>query len=230
MSIQNIILLIAGLINLIMSIIVFSRGIKNKINLYFGLLTFSNFLWAGSLAVFNLARSIEILRLFSSLPYTFSWLVIIFLFYFSLEFPYKTFVLSRLYRWLINIITVIIIIFTTYFYDFFVLNVVKEPEHLGYYRIDFYSMYVILLIFMVFVTIINLIKKYKLAEGIAKSQLGFVIIAVIIGTVFGSYFNLFVAYSRDFRWIHLGPLFTLFINFVAFYYIFSSKKNKKQLV
>ncbi|MDD5749980.1 MAG: hypothetical protein PHO91_04395 [Patescibacteria group bacterium] len=46
LSIQNTLLLIAGLINLVMSIIVFSRGIKNKINLYFGLLTFSNFLWA----------------------------------------------------------------------------------------------------------------------------------------------------------------------------------------
>jgi hypothetical protein len=50
MSIQNILLLVAGIINLIMSILVFSRGIKhNKINRYFSLLTFFNFLWAISL-------------------------------------------------------------------------------------------------------------------------------------------------------------------------------------
>ena len=227
MNIQVAILLVSGFINLVMSVFIFSRGIKNKVNLYFSLLTFFNFLWAVSLLVFDFVDSEDLLKLSASLPYTAAWLIAIYLFYFSVEFPYRIFDLSKLYKWIINSITFVVVIYTTVFYRFFVPNVAIVPEHIAYYRTDFYIVYTIFFAFFMLLTIFIFIKKYNLAEGIAKIQLRLMLITVILGIVFGSYFDLFLIYFDIFRWIYLGPLFTLFINFAAFYSIFLLNKNAK---
>ena len=147
MNIQVAILLVSGFINLVMSVFIFSRGIKNKVNLYFSLLTFFNFLWAVSLLVFDFVDSEDLLKLSASLPYTAAWLIAIYLFYFSVEFPYRIFDLSKLYKWIINSITFVVVIYTTVFYRFFVPNVAIVPEHIAYYRTDFYIVYTIFFAF-----------------------------------------------------------------------------------
>jgi hypothetical protein len=84
MSTQNILLLLAGGINLIMSILVFSRGVKhNKINLYFSLLTFFNFLWAISLFFARVLPTNDWL-FWARLAYPSSLGIVVSLFYFSI--------------------------------------------------------------------------------------------------------------------------------------------------
>ena len=227
LSIQNTLLLIAGLINLVMSIIVFSRGVKNKINLYFGLLTFSNFLWAGGLVLVNLAISHEITRFFASFIYPIALMVVVSLFYFIVYFPYQVFSLSKIYKNLITTLVLIFSIFCIFAYKIFVYDVQLEPKLVIFYELFSYSFYSLVLVSLMIAGIFILFYKFKKAEGVFKNQLGLILVAVILGTTAGSYFNLFSMYFYVLDYNHLGPLFTLFINFLVFYFIFFANKYKK---
>ena len=72
-----------------------------------------------------------------------------------------------------------------------------------------------------------LFSKFRKAEGAFKFQLKLILITVILGTIAGSYFNLFLMYFHNCDYNYLGPLFTLAINFIVFYFIFLANKYKK---
>jgi len=225
MSIQNILLLLAGIINLIMSILVFSRGIKhNKINRYFSLLTFFNFLWATVLIFINLGISYELTRFFASIVYPIALMVVVSLFYFIINFPYKLFELPTIYKSIINLTMLFYSIFCIFFYKIFVWKVVLTPKVIIYYEFWTYSIYTFILIALMLVGIVILFLKLKKTENTFKQPLRLVLIAVIIGTAVGSYSNLFLMYFHNLDYNYLGPLFTLFINFTAFYLIFLKAK------
>lgn len=227
MSTQNILLLVAGIINIIMSIIVFSRGIKNKVNLYFGLITLFNFLWAGGLIIINLAINYEFTRFFASFVYPVALTIVVSLFYFIINFPYKTFDIPKAYKNLIAVFVAAYSIFCIFAYRIFVWDLSLSPKVVIYYELWSYSIYTIILVLLMLAGIIILGNKLRKAEGIFKNQLRWMIVAVIIGTAAGSYFNLFMMYFYNCNYNHLGPLGTLFINFVVFYFIFFSKKDKR---
>ncbi|MBU1202958.1 hypothetical protein KKH39_02880 [Patescibacteria group bacterium] len=227
MSIQNIFLLIAAIVNLLMSIVVFSRGIKNKVNLYFGLLTFFNFLWALGLILVNLAISYEFTRFFASFVYPVALMVVVSLYYFIVYFPYKTFELPKLYKNLITFFVGLVTLFCIGAYKIFVQDVSFNQGVTIFYEMWSYTSYSILLVILMILGIAVLFSKIKKAEGIFKVQLKLILIAVIIGTAVGSYSNLFMMYFYNCQYNHLGPLFTLFINFVVFYFIFFSQKSKQ---
>ncbi|MFA5127364.1 MAG: hypothetical protein WC465_05220 [Patescibacteria group bacterium] len=193
--------------------------------MYFGLVTFFNLLWAITLIIFNLSNDEKILRLFASLPYTMAWLVIIFLFYFAVYFPYQLFPIKKIYYFLINIVSVLMVMYTVFGYKLFVLGVNFTPNHMANYDFVGYSIYAALMTLVILSSLIILIIKYKKAEGIFKTQLGLILISVIIGTIFGCYFNLFLMYIDNFSYIHLGPLFTLFINFIVFSFLVLPKEK-----
>lgn len=223
LSPQNLVLLFVSLVNLGMSIFMVTRGIKNKVNLYFSLMTLANFFWAASLFFFNLSTSPEMLRFFASLPYAFSFLVIVFLFYFTINFPYQIFVLSAIYKWLLNFVVIIVVFYTTFFYKLFVVQAIIKPSHMANYNLADYCAYTVLLALLMLAALGFLFYKYRLAEGIFRWQLAMVLWGVILGIVFGSYFNLFLIYGDNFNYIHLGPLFTLFINFIVLGFIVMPK-------
>ena len=227
MSIQNILLLVAGLINIVMSVIVFSRGIKNKVNLYFGLLTFFNFLWASGLIILNLAINYELTQFFASFIYPVALMVVVSLFYFIIYFPYKIFNLSKVYSVVISIIVAAYTIFCLVWYKVFVPSVKLFPAVSINYEMRSYLIYAILLVILMLSSIFILFIKLNKAQGHYRGQLKWILIAVIFGTLAGSYFNLFFMYFHDVSYNFLGPLFTLVINFTVFYFIFLAKHNKK---
>ncbi len=220
---QNLVLFIVGLVNLLMGVFIFSRGVKNKINLYFSCMTLANFFWSLSLILFNLSSNQETLRFFASLPYAFAFLVVVFLFYFSIYFPYKIFNLPKIYKWLLNFIVVIVLVYTTVFYRLFVVETIIWPGNMANFNLLSYVIYTLLLVLLMLAALIFLFYKYRLAEGLFKWQLKVVFWGVFLGTFFGSYFNLFSMYNDDFDYVHLGPLFTLFINFIVLGFIIMPK-------
>ncbi len=222
---QNLILSTTGFINLAMSFFVFFRGQKNKINLYFSLMTFFVFLWSASLVCYNLSSTEASLRFFSSLPYAMAWLVIVFLFYFSVYFPYKKVQINKLFQWIINIISILVIVYTTLGYNYFVDSVRVGSINFSNYDKFGYGIYTTFMVLVIFSAVYFLVNKYIKSEGVFRTQIGLVLFGVIIGTVFGSYFNLFSMYQDNFTAIHMGPLFTLFINLVVFGFIVSSKEK-----
>lgn len=221
---QIIILAIAGFINLAMGIFIFVRGIKSKINLYFGLMTISNFFWTIFLIGFNFVDTSDQLRLFSSLPYLASYLVVVFLFYFCLHYPYVLFNISKYYKWLINISVILVVFYTSILYKNFVPNINLSTKT-AYYNMFGHSIFALCIIVLMLASIIVLLKKIKRLDGYNKKNLKLILISVIFGTILGSYFNLFMIYVNNFSYIHIGPLFTLFINFVVFGFIVLPKEK-----
>src|SRR3989339_665453 len=226
---QNLVLLIAGLVNLVMSIWVFARGLKNKINLYFGLVTLFNFLWTLGLVMINLAVNYELTRFFASFVYPIALLIVVSLFYFTIYFPYESFKLKKSYQWLINFVLVSYTIYCIFGYKLFVSSIILSPKVMIYYEFWASTIFSIILVILMLSAIRIIYKKYKLAEGVFKTQLLLILIAIIIGTSLGSYFDLFFVYYQDHSIdnTYLGPLFTLFINFVVFSFIVMSRDKIK---
>lgn len=226
MSIQSITLLVAGIINLVMSILVFSRGVKhNKVNLYFSLLTFFNFLWAIGLFYSRSFIDLEITSLFARSTYISAIAIIISLLYFVIYFPHKTKELSlglKIFVWL-PAFFLTSIIYSKLFITHFVNN--NGYEYISYFNKFGFWTYFIYFILTALLAIYFLWQKYKVAEGLFKMQIKFLFLAIMVGLVFGTYFDLFLLYFENYRLNWLGPIFTAFMNGYVFYLIFPRKEK-----
>ena len=229
MTIQNVILLIAGVINLIMSVIIFSRGIKNKVNLYFSLLTFFNFLWAISLL---LGRNTTIDFIWyeggAILAYSAALGIAMSLYYFSVHFPALIIKKVRpIYNYIIVILGVILSI-VPYINNVFILGYNKDiirQEYNLFVNKPIYIVYSIYFISVVLLAVYNFYSKQKILEGIFKKRIRILLLTIIIGLVFGSYFDLFICYFANYEYSWLGPASTVFMNTYVFYLIFYTKNK-----
>jgi hypothetical protein len=226
LNLQNVFLLIAGLVNLAMTIIVMKRGIKSKINLYFALLTFFNFTWVICLILAYTMSNINMVNFYDRSTNLSGIGIIVSLFYFTLHFPYQREKISDIKTkiiWLLAIVLSILI-----YTKWFVVNTVwvdKFPHYVAYYYKPVFILYAVYFFVLAIWSIYFLVKKYKLAEGPIKQQLQSLILAIIVGLVFGACFDIIVPYFGDFSPGWLGPVFTLFMNIVVFRAIRSPKEK-----
>ncbi|MDP2784422.1 MAG: histidine kinase N-terminal 7TM domain-containing protein [Sulfurimicrobium sp.] len=226
LHLQNGTLLIAALINIVMSIIVFSRGMKNKINLYFGLLTFFNFLWALSLFF---ARTLEsdIWFLAAQLAYPFALGIAVFLLYFSLYFPFINHKFNYIVHFLIWIPAIFLAVIPFISGAFIVSSEkhISQTLYILYYYKPMYVIFTVYFFIIVITAIFNLFKKYKKIDGPLSKQTRWLSFAIIIGLLTGSYFDLILCYFGNFKYVWIGPIFTAFMNGYVFYLITSSKEK-----
>lgn len=223
---QNITLLVASLINLAMSIFVFSRGAKNKINLYFGLLTFFVFLWG--LGLF-LARVIEtdFWLFWVRLVYPAALGIAVSLFYFCDSWPFRHNKINNTVHIFI-LIPAIFLSAIAFIKDLFIVSYTKNnllTEFTLVYYNPTYILYAVYFIVVVILAIILLLKKYNDSEGIFKKQIFVLVLAIIIGLVFGSYFDLFTCYFGNFEYEWAGPVATVLMNLVVFSFIIVPKEK-----
>jgi len=228
MNVQNIVLLVSGLINLIMSIFIFSRGWKNKVNLYFGLLTLSTFFWATSLALANAVAG-DYWRMFARIPYPASLGIAIFLFYFSIHFPFKQ---KSINLWTHLLIWLPAILFSVFVFidNFFITGFNQNSDgifYMIYYNNLVYIFFSLYFIAVVLAAVYCLIDKYKKAEILFRKHILFLLFTIIIGLVLGSLFDLILCYFGNFNYAWAGPPFTLLMNFSVLYLIFSNKEKIK---
>jgi hypothetical protein len=225
MNIQNTLLLITGLINLLMSIIVISRGARNKINVYFSLMTFFYFLWAEGLFIGRTLNSGMFWYYAGAIfVYPAALGIIISLFYFSLNFPIRVKNIKKSFHYILLLLAILISIIV-YIPNYFILNFSKSiHEYTLFVFQPTYILYSIYFIVLALLSIYNFLYKYNSLESLFKKRIRFLMITVIIGLIFGSYFDLILCYSANYKYTWLGPLFTLPINVVALYLIYSKKE------
>lgn len=226
LHLQNYSLLVAGLINFAMSIFIIARGYKNKVNLYFSLLTFSTFLW--SLSVF-LARTISSNDWFfwSVLAYPAALGIAVSLFYFSFHFPFMGSKLSRISSFFI-LFPAIILSIISFIPGWFIIKtekIISETLYILYYYEPVYIIYAFYFLIIILLAVYNFINKYIKAEYIYKKHIKLIIITIILGLIVGSYCDLFICYFGNFRYVWVGPIFTLLMNFAVFKLINSSKEK-----
>ncbi len=225
-STQNFVLLIAALVNLFMTFFVFKRGIKNKINLYFSLLTLFNFTWSLGLLVSRSVSDINTVALFARSTYISAIAIVVSLFYFVHNFPYQTYKLNKIFNFFI-LATALALSFFIYTQGFIIETVraYSDFEYISYYNKTGFYIYTTYFLVLAILALRQLFKKYKQAEGVLKQQIKMLFFAIIIGLVFGSYFDLFIEYFNDYRFNWLGPIFTVIMNFIVVFFVISPKEK-----
>lgn len=222
---KNWLLLVSALINLAMSVFIFSRGIsKNKINLYFSLLTLSCFGWGFSLFLAKTVSIFDVSKFFFQTSYFSALFISIFLFYFVFYFPFPTSIIKNIYKNIIIGIS-IVISFAVYtpihIIDFGRIGNTHEVYVL-YFK-PFYIIYSLFFIITVCCALYILWHKYINIESNLRSGIKFLFITILLGLIFGVYFDLFLDYFNIHSYIWLGPVFTIPMNIVVFYLIFFIK-------
>jgi hypothetical protein len=227
MSIQNLTLIVAGAINLIMSILVFSRGVRHsKINLYFSLFTFFGFLWAISLL---LSKSF-FFDLSAEISYRTAYLAAIgiamALFYFSYNFPYKNKNLNIYYQIFIILLAIIISVLVyskVHIIDFYDGRNASD-WFVNYYK-PFYTFYSLFFFYIIFSGMYFLINKLKNIDTFLKKQIIIFLITFILGLIIGAYFNLLLPYLENWRYEFVGPICVVFMNIYVFNLIFPKQEK-----
>lgn len=225
--IKNYILLASGLLNLAMGLYIISRGWRSKINLYFSLVTFFNFLWAISL---YFGRTlVDNWYIWAVVAYPASIGIAVSLFYFSVHFPFAHKELSKNTNLLVLIpgILLSIIFFVPEWFIVSATHDVSITEYTLYHFKPMYWIFAAYFIIIIILAVYNLYSKYKNAEGVYKKIIKILMWTIIIGLIFGTYFDLVICYFGNFRYIWLGPPFTLLMNAAVLYLIFLQGKQIK---
>ncbi|MBT7553028.1 hypothetical protein HN670_00995 [bacterium] len=224
---NNILLLIVSLLNFVMMlIIIIKKGWKNKMYLYFSLLTFANFLWGLSIFLALVIFQVDIAEFWYRTCYLAALIIAVALVYFIVHFPYKSKKISITYN--IFIIAPLVIIGFLVYTNFHITDFIKldnEQDFMAHYFKPFYLVYSGYFLLIVVSAIHSLYRKFLSSEGVIRYQILILFITLLAGLIFGAYFDLFLIYFQDFTYVWLGPIFTLPMNLAVFYLIFFDKKQ-----
>lgn len=227
---KNWLLLISALVNLIMAIFILNRGIKNKVNLYFALLTFSCFLWSFSIFLQIVLQSIPWSKFWFQTSFIGALGIAVFLMYFVVYFPFKNINLKIWSSYFIFITSFIlgILSYTKWNMISFDKIVYKQTyQFIIEYNSIFQWVYSLFFVVLVLCALRILWGKYQQVENFLKKDILILFWMLFIGLGLGSYFNLFLDYMGNFQYEWFGPVFTVPMNLVVIYLIFS--KRDKQI-
>src|SRR3989344_1981484 len=223
---ENYSLLMAGIINLFMSIFLISRAQQSKMHLYFSLLTLFCFTWTLGLFLSRSMIDLSSTLLFTRSTYVSAIAIMISLLYFVIHFPYATNRLNSIHKMMVWIPAILISILV--YSNFFIVNIRHayseyEFSH-SFYKLS-YWIYFIYIIAISLVAVYFLLKKFSITEKLFKNQVVLLLTTIIIAMIFGVYFNLFIIYFGDFRFNWLGPIFTVFMNMAVFRLLLFTKNK-----
>lgn len=215
------VLSMVGLINLVISIIIFTKyKTKEKSIKYFGLLCVSTLLWSINIGLISIIKNNDIYKLLGNLTYTTGTLILINFFMFSIYFPYtiksKSLILFK---------TLLIILSAVTFYILF-SNIMVSKIYIKNNQISYVPNTILHLIYGILFSIILLytyyilIKKHINSQGINKKRISVVIFGTAISFILGFYFDWYLIHINIFQFFWLGPVFTIIMNFSIAYLLF----------
>lgn len=224
---NNFLLLITSVLNLIMGgVVIFRKNIKNRMYLYFVILTFFNFIWGMAIFLALITNSVNLSEFWYRTCYLGALGIAPALLYFSVYFPFQSKKISRVYS--ILIFTFFIFLSFLIYSKWHIIEFVKLDnisKIMASYYEPFYFLYSIYFIVLVTSAIKILYDKFKSAEGIIRYQIIILLMTILIGLIFGSYFDLLLVYFQDFTYVWLGPIFTFPMNAAVFYLVFFEKEK-----
>ena len=225
---KNWLLLISALINLGMSIFILNRGIKNKVNLYFALLTFFCFAWSFNIFLQIVLLNISWVKFWFQASFISALGIATSLFYFVIHFPFKSIKLKIWQEYFIWTLAFILSIFS--YTKWNLMNFDKiiyghTYEFVIKYNQIFQWAYSLFFVILVTCSLYILWLKHKQAENFFKKDILILFWMLLIGLSLGSYFNLFLDYMGNFKYEWFGPVFTVPMNLVVVYLIFSKREE-----
>lgn len=207
---QGYILLAISIPNFILGTFILLRNLKDKANVFFAMFALSVGLWSLGLAGFIFSDSSRIALWWAREYYTAAALIAIAFLCFTLSFTKKIQKISHLkaYIWLLPVFFIFtIILFDTkllmsgIIYHYWGKEVVLNP--IGY---SLYSFYFIIYVLAGFIV---LVKSWVKTTGVERLYLRYITTGLVIAFSLGATFNLFYPAFGNYRYIWVGPLFTL---------------------
>ena len=223
---KNWLLLISALINLSMAIFIFNRGIRNKVNLYFSLLTFFCFAWSFNIFLQVVLLNVSWVKFWFQASFISALGIAVSLFYFVIHFPFKSITLKVWQEYFIWIFAFILGIFSYTRWNLISFNKIISGNFYEFvikYHQVFQWVYSVFFVFLVVSSLNILWVKYKQVESFLKKDILILFWMLLIGLSLGSYFNLFLDYMGNFKYEWFGPVFTVPMNLVVIYLIFSKR-------
>jgi len=216
MKLQFIFLIIVLLVNFIIGLIVLIRDRKDIIARFFLLIIFSIILWIISNLLLDFIRNPFIGLFAAKSAYIGAILIASSFLYFVLIFPKKDYRVSKKLKAFILLCTLIFILFA-------ISNLLVKKVEIFSWGVNivpglFYPFFMVYFIGFMTTSLLILIKKLYLENGIERLQIFYLFIGVMLATIGSSLTNLIIPYfTGDFSISTYGPLFALFfVGFTAF--------------
>lgn len=211
-NIENILLLITGLINLILFVVISIRLNKNKNTFFFLLFNGSVFGWVVSIGLFKILDiQNQLLSIIPQVIYISAAIIPLAIILFIETFPNKKLVLGTKQLFFICIIPITVII-SCCIPGVVVGSFGENINGIRYINFGplymYYSAYIVL--YFIF-GLIRMVQKYFLFKGIAKSRMKLIFFSILISSTVGMTTNLVFPTFGNFDFFWLGPVFSLYM-------------------
>jgi len=211
MDLNFFLLLITILIDLSLAAYVYFKNRQSRVNVSFSLLLLSVAFWAFTNIVCLKVRTVWGGIIWSEVSYISATLIASTFLYFSYIFPPS---LSSLKKFLFKprhklyiVISIPLVSVIVFIPNFTVKTVVLEPWKIitgtGLYIFAFHFLFTMAWMFY------NLFRKYLISRGIERTQLKYLFLGSGLSTILGSFCNLILPLQRNYKFVWLGPVFSL---------------------
>ncbi|MBN2058299.1 MAG: PAS domain S-box protein [Candidatus Saganbacteria bacterium] len=194
------------LANLTLGLMVLADNPRHEINRSFSLITFGIALWA--IALYMLTGTERIL-LWGRLVFLGPAIIPAAFVNFSWTFPRKRFSISRLNFLVVNgaALLMIALVPTKLIVD----RVIHAPSGLIPVRGPAYQLFVLYAVCFMGYGLVELVRKYRVAVGVQRSQIGYVFLGCFLSIVTSGFTNILLPLFGHVELTAFGPFFTLFL-------------------
>lgn len=225
MSTKVLVLFFVSVLNLILSLLIFIRNPRNKINIFYSIATAGLAWWGISEGSTLLGKTAFSVWLSSAMTYAAGAFIAANFLIFSFYFPFISYKLSK--KLILGIYILFLIIGIMSLTPGWVVKEGVVREDSNSFVVNTYGSIIYLIYFLGFFGwgFYNLIGKYKRSGGFIKKQLEYVIIGVLISLIISVITNLIIPMFRG-TWLGwCGPTSTLIIIlFISYLLFFPGRK------
>ncbi|MBI4040053.1 hypothetical protein HY389_01720 [Candidatus Daviesbacteria bacterium] len=219
MELKDLVLIATGIFDIFLGLAILLRNKGNQINLSFAFFSFSLAGWAIGIAMFRLNTDTELALYWAKFYYIAASFIAATLLYFATIFPEGQ-ILSLRKKLLIVVPAVVhaaLISIPGYLTKSIVNQSWGKEVVLG--RVE-YAIYTIYFLPFFYGALYLLWAKYRKATGNNRKNILFVLVSVLLASLFGVFFNLLLPWLGNYQLIYLGPPFTMIIFWILMYGIF----------
>ena len=208
------ILYVSTFLHVVLALYVFLKKPKNFIHVYFSLFAIFIALWSYSNIAFLNSANEDIMSIWTAIAYNAGSLMLYFMYLFSISISEVEINKSK---FKINLLLVLLSVFIVYIPNF----VFKGVDFNNKSIITNFGVGLVFLsyIYFIYLSLSAIFKKQKLFKGIKKVQLRIIFVGLLLAIIFGLLFNVVFPTLQIYKYVALGPSFSLILLSVITYNI-----------
>lgn len=205
MNAINLLLIAIAVLNLFLSLLLFIRNPKNLVNIFFSLFVLTGALWPISISFFRMSADANSAVFWGKVIYISGGLVPATFLYFAYIFTKKHFpsFIYSLFSTLVPLIFMATLLFSNLWIKDINFNFDKTTLILGPIYIGWVIYFMVFMGYGCFI----LWNKYRMTSGLEKTQLGYILLAMLFPMIGALPFNIILPFWGAFQLIFIGPFF-----------------------